>query len=130
MISRSHMRRALGHFLLVLFLVVHAPVTGVMAAHEPDHGTGQGLVICLDGSFAEIEFPAGPGSQESGGHDCLCPCGALTGGKFIVNTSATAAGLLALTSRQDPLPGQAEALRAEMPQTGQGSPRSPPFASL
>ncbi len=130
MVVRSHLVRALGHFLLALMLVVHAPVTGVMAAHAPDHGTGQGLVICLDGSFAEIDFPADPGSRETGSHECLCPCGALTGGKVIVGGSAEAAWLVAPDLLQDQSPQQSGPLHAQIPQTGQGSPRSPPQTSL
>ena len=129
MTCRSHIRRALGHFLLVLFLVVHAPVTGVMAA-QPEHGGGQSLVICLDGSLAEIAGPAGPASEETGAHECLCPCATLSDAKFITGGCASAAELLEPDLQQEHLQQQTGALNAQMPQTGQGSPRSPPHALL
>ncbi|MEM8687302.1 MAG: hypothetical protein AAGF81_08235 [Pseudomonadota bacterium] len=129
MISRSHIRRALGHFLLALMLVVHAPIAGVMAA-QAGHGAGQGLVICVDGHFAEIDFPAEPQSEKTGAHECLCPCGTLSAGKVIAGGSALGADLRAKDLRRAQLPHQTRALRAQMPQTGQGSPRSPPQASL
>ena len=79
--SASDIRRFLGKLILVLFMVIHAPVSGVMTVaqagpHSDPAGTGM-MVICLDGSFSEIEAPGGPQPSSTGANECLCPCATL-----------------------------------------------------
>ncbi|MCP5084024.1 MAG: hypothetical protein GY948_20235 [Alphaproteobacteria bacterium] len=133
--TASDMRRFLGKLILVLFMVIHAPVSGVMTAvqagtHGDPAGAGM-MVICLDGNFAQIEAPDGPRPNSTGGHECLCPCATL-GAKSVLDARPSPSVLI-LRERE---PGRvnwiAEAgpFLAPPPQSGRGSPRSPPFSII
>ncbi len=133
--SASHIRRFLGKMILVLFMVIHAPVAGVMTVaqagtHSNMAGTGM-MVICLDGSFAEIEVPGGPQPNSSGAHECLCPCATLGAestldyrpSPYVVILQETEIGQVNWTADAGPF-------LTPPPQTGRGSPRSPPFSNI
>lgn len=131
----TDIRRILGRLILVLFIFVHAPVSGVMtAAHALTHDSPAGagmMVICLDGQFAQIDVPGGLTPTSTGGHECLCPCATLAAKSMLdarplpytVILQEVSLGHVHWIAETGPIP-------APPPQTGRGSPRSPPFSHI
>lgn len=131
----SDIRRILGRLILVLFIVVHAPVSGVMtAAPVLAHGspTSAGLmVICLDGQYKQIDVPGGPTPTSTGGQECLCPCATLAAkGVLEARPSPDVLVLQDIAARQVHWTAETGPIPTPPPQTGRGSPRSPPFSSI
>lgn len=129
MASTADIRHFLGRLILVIFMVAHAPVAGVMSvaqAHSADAGAGT-LVICVDGSFKEIEAPVTPHPSGTAAHDCLCPCATLcAAGALAADTGDGVAVVLEREISSVERPHRVGLAPVQLPQTGQGSPRSPP----
>ncbi|NNF79644.1 MAG: hypothetical protein HKN05_16595 [Rhizobiales bacterium] len=131
----SDIRRFLGKLILVLFMVIHAPVSGVMTVakagpHSDAAGTGM-MVICLDGSIAEIEAPGGPQPISNGVHECLCPCATL-GAESTLDYRPSPYVVIVQEAEIGQVDWIADAgsFLTAPPQTGRGSPRSPPFSNI
>lgn len=133
--SASDIRRWVGRLILVIFMVVHAPVSGVMtaaqaAAHGDPAGAGT-MVICVGGSFEEVRVPGGADPGSTASHECLCPCATLGAESVLVFTpSAWLEAFQATDLGQAEWAAHPGPSLAPPPQSGRGSPRSPPFSFI
>ena len=133
MARASDIRRFLGRLILVIFMVMHAPVSGVMTAAQASGpgGAGAGLVICADGSFTEIEVPAGQHPAGTAAHDCLCPCATMCAKSGLAaNAGGMALVFLEREIGRANMRLDAGPVQTQPPQTGRGSPRSPPSSFI
>ncbi len=133
--SASDIGRLAAKLILVMFMVIHAPIIGVMTAanavpNSDPLGAGV-MVICLDGNFAEIETPGGPHPGGMGAHECLCPCGTL-GAKSALDIRPLPYVLIFQDRDLGRVDWVADAgpVLTPPPQTGRGSPRAPPFSQI
>lgn len=128
----------LSKLIFVIFLVVHAPISGVLTAAQALAPGGEagpaGMVICAGDGFklvAAPEGPGGPGQADFGVHECLCPCATLCGTTAAPAPMSVATLLVApVEARPIAWPAPSGLTSFWPPHAGQGHPRAPPASNI